>query len=127
MVCSESTALVAHPVHALQRNVSVRVILWPIENSVLLVELLLVTMKFYEESKAPGTDAHRSSVYWFTGTGEMKAEKSWKGLYYASMREMEENIIHEAMFDILKPLNGIGGEIFEESKAGQDLGKFVSQ
>lgn len=68
------------------------------------------------------TDGKRSVVFWFTGTDEVEAEKTWKQLINSSMQEMKMNKVHEVMLDILKPLDRCGGVGFEISADGEEKG-----
>lgn len=60
-------------------------------------------MDRYEQIRESRVDENSSAVHYFNGTNEIVAEKRWKQLGHSDILNMKMNIIHKAMFDILRP------------------------
>lgn len=89
-----------------------------IENRLVLVGFLLVTMEAYEESEASGKDANRSAVYGLLGEMNCRLRKAVKSLVMQLMRQMKMKSINGAVFDIVKSPDGCESVGFKVSVDG---------
>lgn len=63
-------------------------------------------MERYELMESRGAEENRYAAYCITVTDDLKAERSWKLPVHEAVMEMKMKIIHKAMVEILKLLDG---------------------
>lgn len=105
-----STTLVAYLVHLVITYVSLIFRLWLIKNGVSLVVIWRVIAERMRRVRRQHPMKNRSAVLWFTGIDEANPKESCKQPHCFSIQEVNGKILHEAVLDIEKLLDG-GGNV----------------